>query len=287
MADDGVQANPDPVAEAPRFRTLFVGDRRVYRQEPGKYIHNGPLDLLRYPACCIQDVYVGDIRDCPAVAGRRPDAGEAFATRRVCWVVPPGGGDGFYLLQEQEFNTHEAELARLAVHRRFVGRRLTEDEAVAIALEGNARPDQLAQPISLAVGKARLEAHCAAYEAVPVPKSELDPIDPAPSGDDPPDGPTGGCWCWVGGVRHDVPKGALYRLLDHFWTRDSATFDELHQSVFDGAVEAQTIRARASALNAVLVKIGVAWRLQVNSDPRHLNGGHVTRRTPPDGPAPG
>ena len=51
------------------------------------------------------------------------------------------------------------------------------------------------------------------------------------------DGTEAGCWLWWKGKRHDVPKGVVYRLLEYFWNRDSAGYDELNISVFDSSVQ--------------------------------------------------
>jgi hypothetical protein len=95
-----------------------------------------------------------------------------------------------------------------------------------------------------------------------------------------PDGPEGGRWLWWAGIRHDVPGGVVYQLINYMWARDSACYDDLEGPVFDADVAPGTIRARASDANKALKKAGVPWRLRCDSTTRHL-----TRES--TGPPPG
>jgi hypothetical protein len=86
-----------------------------------------------------------------------------------------------------------------------------------------------------------------------------------------PDGPYGGCWLWWQGKRHDIPKGAVYRLLEFMWNKDYARYEMLAKEVFDLDVTDGTIRARVSEVNKkVLEKFGVSWRLSTNSSNRYV-----------------
>jgi hypothetical protein len=84
-----------------------------------------------------------------------------------------------------------------------------------------------------------------------------------------PDGPEGGCWLWWGGKRYNVPKGIVYQLLAHMWTRDSESYDAIDGPVYDGVPAPGTIRGNVSRLNnMVLRKAGVPWRLTTDSTSR-------------------
>jgi hypothetical protein len=79
------------------------------------------------------------------------------------------------------------------------------------------------------------------------------------------DGPEGGSWVHWQGKRHDVPKGVVYRLITHMWTRQMAYYSSLDGPVFEGAVLPNTMRARACEVNKVLNKIGIPWRLRADA----------------------
>jgi hypothetical protein len=83
-----------------------------------------------------------------------------------------------------------------------------------------------------------------------------------------PDGPQGGCWLWWKGNRHDVPKGNVYKLIDYFWNRESARYDDLVGPVFDSDVLNQSIRSECSETSEVLSRIGVPWKLSADSRSR-------------------
>jgi hypothetical protein len=85
-----------------------------------------------------------------------------------------------------------------------------------------------------------------------------------------PNGVEGGCWLWWEGNRHDIPKGVVYRLIDHMWDRDTALYDNLEGPVFEDAIQPDSLRARVSETNKVLKKIGVPWRLKTDSTSRTL-----------------
>ncbi len=94
----------------------------------------------------------------------------------------------------------------------------------------------------------------------------------APPAGTPPDGVTGGCWVWWRGKRYDVPKGVVYRLIAHFWDRDSSPYDALldkNGGVFDDPVPPDSIRKRLSEASKALAKLpGFPWRLEADSEAR-------------------
>jgi hypothetical protein len=111
--------------------------------------------------------------------------------------------------------------------------------------------------------------------------SPPDPIEPPP----PPcwsdgvktkrhaDGPEGGCWVWWEGVRHDVPKGVIYRIIDFMWNRSSAHYDDVMGQgtpIWDDPVMPSTVRSKLCEANAVLRDIGIPWRLKANATSRHI-----------------
>jgi hypothetical protein len=90
-------------------------------------------------------------------------------------------------------------------------------------------------------------------------------------GDEPhPDGVEGGCWLWWKNKRHPVPRGVVYRLFDHMWDRDSASYEDLEDAgVFESAVAPQTVRSYANkAKNALPSRF--PWRLKTDSTARQL-----------------
>jgi hypothetical protein len=90
-------------------------------------------------------------------------------------------------------------------------------------------------------------------------------VDPVPS-----NGPEGGRWVRWMGKRCPIPKGIVYRMVDYFWNRDSATYDELEGPVFENPVAPQTIRSWVNKVNTSLMPIGVPWRLSADSNTRHV-----------------
>jgi hypothetical protein len=84
-----------------------------------------------------------------------------------------------------------------------------------------------------------------------------------------PDGPDGDSWVWWQGVRHNVLKGNVFRLIKLFWDRDSAGYDDLEMCVFlNGLPTFSQIRTECSAVGKELKRIGVGWRLATNSTDR-------------------
>jgi hypothetical protein len=85
-----------------------------------------------------------------------------------------------------------------------------------------------------------------------------------------PDGPEGGRWVWWNNKRYDVPQGTVYRLLEHMWGRDSASYDSLEDAkVIESAVAPQTVRSYANKANNAL-PVGFPWRLATDSNARQL-----------------
>jgi hypothetical protein len=98
---------------------------------------------------------------------------------------------------------------------------------------------------------------------------ELDPQTPAEDKSHT-NGPEGGRWLWWKNVRHDVPQGTVYRLLDYMWGRDSAGYEDLiDNEVFESAVQPQTVRSNANKVNNALPS-GIPWRLSADSVGRQL-----------------
>jgi hypothetical protein len=83
------------------------------------------------------------------------------------------------------------------------------------------------------------------------------------------DGVAGGRWLWWKGERYSVPRGTIYRLVEYMWERDSASYDDLEDHVFDSAVAPQTIRSYVNKTNNAL-PLGFPWRLSSDSTSRHL-----------------
>jgi hypothetical protein len=84
------------------------------------------------------------------------------------------------------------------------------------------------------------------------------------------DGPEGGRWVWWNNKRSKVPRGIVYRLLEHMWDRDSAHYDDLIAAeVFDTAVMPGTVRSYANKVNNAL-PTGFPWRLSADSGSRQL-----------------
>ena len=90
-------------------------------------------------------------------------------------------------------------------------------------------------------------------------------------GDEPhPDGLEGGRWLWWKNERHEVAKGAVYRLLEYMWDRDSASYDALEDArVFESAVAPQTVRSYANKAKNALPS-GFPWQLSADSVARQL-----------------
>jgi hypothetical protein len=84
------------------------------------------------------------------------------------------------------------------------------------------------------------------------------------------DGPEGGCWLWWQGVRHDIAKGNVYKLVAFMWNRELASYDALVGPVFDSDMAPQTVRSYANKVNKDLKRIGIPWRLSTNSVTRHI-----------------
>ncbi len=84
------------------------------------------------------------------------------------------------------------------------------------------------------------------------------------------DGTEGGCWLWWNGVRHDIPKGNVYKLVAFMWDRDSGAYSDLVGPVFDNEVEPQTVRSLANKANKALRPIGIPWRLTTDSVSRQI-----------------
>ena len=85
-----------------------------------------------------------------------------------------------------------------------------------------------------------------------------------------PDGVEGGRWLWWENKRHSVPKGVVYRLLDHMWDRDSASYKDLEDAgVFESAVVPQTVRSYANKAKNALPS-GFPWHLKTDSAARQL-----------------
>jgi hypothetical protein len=96
-------------------------------------------------------------------------------------------------------------------------------------------------------------------------------------------GPDGGRWLWWDNKQHDIPQGALYRLLSYMWNRESANYDQLYarpNPVYADPVADQTIRSASSKLNKILDKIGVSWRLRCDSRTRFITkqNGHTSKK---------
>jgi len=132
-----------------------------------------------------------------------------------------------------------------------------------------------------ALMKAALIPDACRIMGLPVPKPlypppAAAPVAPAAAAFPPtsphPNGVTGGCWVWWQGKRYDVPKGVVYRLIAHFWDRDSSSYDTLFdksKGVFDDAVDPGSIRKRLSDANKALAKVpGFPWRLEADSEAR-------------------
>ena len=81
------------------------------------------------------------------------------------------------------------------------------------------------------------------------------------------DGPSGGCWVWWKGKRHDVPTGNVYKLIDLFWTRDSAHYDDIDDALGDPH-DSGYLKKLFSKANAVLKGIGIPWHVSANSTSR-------------------
>ena len=80
------------------------------------------------------------------------------------------------------------------------------------------------------------------------------------------EGPNGGRFVWWNGVKHEVPASVVYRLIEFMWKRGFGYYgDMMAGSVWDSAVGPQTVRARVSAANKVLAKIGISCKLSANS----------------------
>jgi hypothetical protein len=84
------------------------------------------------------------------------------------------------------------------------------------------------------------------------------------------DGLEGGRWLWWKNVRHGVPKGTVYRLLDFMWDSDSAAYDALIAAdVFASVPAPQTIRSYGNKANNALPP-GFPWRLATDSVSRQM-----------------
>jgi hypothetical protein len=94
-----------------------------------------------------------------------------------------------------------------------------------------------------------------------------------PSGcSSPKNGPEGDRWIQFNGVRHQVPKGVVFRFIRYMWARDSATYSELSgggpheyaEAVFDSLNLASTVKSRVGDVNRELLRIGIPWKLTAN-----------------------
>jgi hypothetical protein len=84
------------------------------------------------------------------------------------------------------------------------------------------------------------------------------------------DGLEGGRWLWWENVRHDVPKGTVYRLLEFMWNRDSARYGALNAArVFDSEPSPQTIRSYTNKANNALPP-GFPWKLSTDATNRQM-----------------
>jgi hypothetical protein len=84
------------------------------------------------------------------------------------------------------------------------------------------------------------------------------------------DGVEGGCWLRWQGIRHDIAKGNVYKLVAFMWDRESASYDALVGPVFESAVQPQTVRSYTNKANNDLDRIGVPWRLSTDSVTRQV-----------------
>jgi hypothetical protein len=67
------------------------------------------------------------------------------------------------------------------------------------------------------------------------------------------------------GQQYDIPQGVIYRLLEHMWDRESATYDELFQGIFDAAMDPKSVRSRVHDANRRLARAGVPWSLHTET----------------------
>jgi hypothetical protein len=90
----------------------------------------------------------------------------------------------------------------------------------------------------------------------------------AMAGDEAPDGLVReGLLRWQG-RSYDIPRGAISRLIGYLWDRESATFDELNQHVFESPQGNPSLSSRTREASGILRAHGIPWRLSVRTADR-------------------